>query len=344
MGQYIQVNGDYNIKTRDEGIITFDTGVGVGQVRITGDLYVEGSTVSVETEQLNIEDNIITLNVGERNAGVTLRYSGLEIERGTLPNTSFFWDENDDSWNLTVDGSYTDSQLRLQKILTDTIADGGDLTLIGSGGGVVKVRAEGGDGLAYKNNVIDPNHVPNKKYVDDAIQLNPTFQIVRDDTRVVSFDANSPLALASFPIGPFVSQPALSQVAVVVNNEIKAQFFRNEVLIEGLTIFREGANPDDPVDQSLVPRDNATVIQTRDSSANIKLETNNTGKVEITYAMQLDVVTTADPQPVNNTVLLYNKAAGAGNTGLYHSTFISNAAVQEELINKKRALLFSMIF
>ncbi len=340
MGQFVQVNGDYNIKTREGGTITLDTGLGIGTVTVTGDLYVAGNTVTVEAEDLNVEDNIITLNYGETGAGVTLRYSGIEIERGSLPNTRLFWDEADDTWNITVAGSYTDSQLRLQKILTDPVADSGDLTLIGSGTGVVKVLGTSN----YEDQVTHDDDVPNKKYVDDAIQLNPTFQIVRDDTRVVSFDANNALDPAFFPIGPFVSQPATSQVAVVVNDSIKAQFFANEVLIEGLTIFRELANPDDPNPIIGIPRDNAVVIQTRDSSANIKLETNGTGKIEVTYGLQLDLVTTSDPSAVDDTVILWHKAASGGNTGLYHSTKIDGDDVQEELINKKRALLFSMIF
>lgn len=340
MGQFFQVNGDYNIKTRDGGTLTLDTGPGVGTVTVTGDLYVAGNTVTVEAEDLNVEDNIITLNYGETGAGVTLRYSGIEIERGSLPNTRLFWDEADDTWNITIADGYTNSQLRLQKILTDPVVDGGDLTLIGSGTGVVKVLGTSN----YEDQVTHDDDVPNKKYVDDAIQLNPTFQIVRDDTRVVSFDANDPLDLAFFPIGPFVSQPAVSQVAIVVNDSIKAQFFANEVLIEGLTIFRELANPDDPNPIIGIPRDNAVVIQTRDSSANIKLETNGTGKIEVTYGLQLDLVTTSDPSAVDDTVILWHKAAGGGNTGLYHSTKVDSDDVQEELINKKRALLFSMIF
>jgi hypothetical protein len=55
-------------------------------------------------------------------------------------------------------------------------------------------------------------------------------------------------------------------------------------------------------------------------------------------------VTTSDPSAIDDTVILYHKAASGGNTGLYHSTKIDGDDVQEELINKKRALLFSMIF
>jgi hypothetical protein len=56
MGQYIQVNGDYNIKAVADpvngGRITLDTGPGVGTTRVTGNLLVEGDTVYVSSTQI----------------------------------------------------------------------------------------------------------------------------------------------------------------------------------------------------------------------------------------------------------------------------------------------------
>ena len=90
MGQFLRVNGDYSVKTADGAKITLDTGPAAsgGSVRVTGDLVVEGQTLTVEALNLNISDNIITLNNGEIGAGISLIYSGLEIERGSLSNSS----------------------------------------------------------------------------------------------------------------------------------------------------------------------------------------------------------------------------------------------------------------
>ena len=92
MGQFVQTNGDYNIKTSEGGTIKLDTGPGVGTVRVTGNLLVEGDTLTVSAENLNVNDNVITLNYGETGAGVTLRYSGIQIERGSETSAagSFF--------------------------------------------------------------------------------------------------------------------------------------------------------------------------------------------------------------------------------------------------------------
>jgi hypothetical protein len=329
MGQFIQVSGDYNIKSGEGATITLDTGAGVGTTRVTGNLIVEGETLNVSVEQLQVQDNIITLNYGEVGNGVTLRYAGVEIERGIANNVSFLWDENDDSWNLKEGAGYNNSSLRLRKILTNPDTDSGDLTIIGTGTGVAKVSGT----LNYELQVTDDDDIPNKKYVDDAIQTNPTFQILRSDTRVASFDIGSPIDPGLFPIGPYFVQPTESLVGVSVDNNIIAQFFRNRVQLAGLNFFLEDPTPDNP----LIP--DATVLQTVNTNGNIKLETNGTGKVEITYALQLDNPGTT-PAAVSNASLVYGGSVGPGSTGVYFRNTVKN----DELISKSKALVFSMIF
>ena len=331
MGQFIQVSGDYNIKAGEGATITLDTGAGVGETRVTGNLVVEGDTLYVSVENLNVDDNIITVNYGESptHPGVTLRYSGIEVERGSLENVSLLWDENDDTWNLKEGAGYNTSKLRLKEILTNADTDSGDLTLIGTGTGVVKVAGT----TAYELQVTDDDDIPNKKYVDDAIQTNPTFQILRSDTRVSAFDISSPIPSGLFPIGPYFVQPAESLIGVAVDNTIVAQFFRNRVQFSGLNFYLEDPTPDNP----LIP--DASVLQTVNTNGNIKLETNGTGKVQITYALQLDNPGTT-PAAVNNASLVYGGSVGAGSTGVYFRNTIKN----DELISKSKALVFSMIF
>lgn len=336
MGQFLQVNGDYNIKTAEGGKIKFDTGPGVGEVRITGDLVVEGDTLTVSAENLQVQDNIITLNFGETAAGVTEGTSGIEIDRGTLDNAYFLFQESDDSWNLKTGNSYDPSRLRLTQLLTnsDTVnpntSRAGDLTLIGTGSGVVSVKGT----LNYELNVTDEDDIPNKKYVDDAIQTNPTFQVLRSDTRVSAFDIGNPLDPGLFPIGPYGVQPSQSQVSVVVDNTIMMECFTSGIKFGGLNFFTE--DPTNPL-SGLTP--DAAVIQSVNSGANIKLETNDTGRVQITYALQLDNHGLT-PGAITGTSILYAGTVGPGTTGVYFVNSLKN----DELISKNKALLYSMIF
>ena len=329
MGQFVQVSGDYNIKSGEGAVITLDTGAGVGTTRVTGNLIVEGDTLNVSVENLNVQDNIITLNYGETGSGVTLRYSGIEVDRGSSESVSFLWDDNDDSWNLKQGAGYASSRLRVKEILTNPDTDSGDLTLIGTGTGVIKVLGT----TAYELQVTDDDDVPNKKYVDDAIQTNPTFQILRGDTRAAAFDISNPIDPGLFPIGPYFAQPTESVIGLAVDDNIVAQFFRNRVQLAGINFFLEDPTPDTPG----IP--DATVLQTVNTNGNIKLETNGTGKVQITYALQLDNPGTT-PAAVTNASLVYGGSVGTGSTGVY----FRNTANNDELISKSKALVFSMIF
>jgi hypothetical protein len=70
---------------------------------VQGNLTVSGTTTTVNTETINLADNIITLNSNE--AGTPSQNGGFEIERGTSTNVSIRWNESTDIWEFTKDGS-----------------------------------------------------------------------------------------------------------------------------------------------------------------------------------------------------------------------------------------------
>lgn len=70
-----------------------------GTVVIAGDLRVDGTTTTVNSNEVNIGDSIILLNADE--TGAPSQNGGIEIERGTSANKSFVWNEADDAWDLS---------------------------------------------------------------------------------------------------------------------------------------------------------------------------------------------------------------------------------------------------
>ena len=91
MSKYLNVpNGNYKVAVQTGGTIYLDTGVESGTVDISGNLIVRGEQTTVNTAELDIEDNIITINSGETGAGITLNSAGIKINRGTLPDSFFF--------------------------------------------------------------------------------------------------------------------------------------------------------------------------------------------------------------------------------------------------------------
>ena len=100
-------------------------GDNTGTVVIAGDLTVNGTTTQVNSNEVNIGDNILKLNSDE--AGTPSQNAGIEVERGTSTNVAFRWNETTDKWQFTNDGSsYID--LGESDLVGDTTPQlGGDL-------------------------------------------------------------------------------------------------------------------------------------------------------------------------------------------------------------------------
>jgi hypothetical protein len=101
MSKTTRIPGDYIIDTRHTVGITPTTGT----VRILGNLTVDGTSTTINVQNLSIEDNVIVLNAGETGAGVSEGIAGVEVDRGTLPDVSLRWDEGVDQWQLTKNGT-----------------------------------------------------------------------------------------------------------------------------------------------------------------------------------------------------------------------------------------------
>jgi hypothetical protein len=354
MGQFFRVNGDYNIKVRDGGTVKIDTGTS-GDTIITGNLTVQGDVTAVSSTSLEIKDRIITLNEGENGPGVSLFYSGIEINRGTyvdsteVPRAAFVWNETNPGFTTEEDpasaagywqivtGSdetaygFADSNLKLRRILTDSSTDGGDLTLIGTGTGVVKVAGT----TNYRLQVTDNDDIPNKDYVDFSILNNPTFQIrvpQNQNTRIILADkeitpnnasTGGSLAYYQAQTGYPISTDGgvESGIGFIVDGELAATFYINRVKLQDLEII-------------------GSEIRHDNSNENIFINTNGTGKLQTNYGIQLDN-NAVSPGLITGSHVIYSKPQSTGKSGIF---FVNTENNRDELVSKNRALLFSMLF
>ena len=86
-----------------------------GDTVVSGNLTVTGTTFYANTVNLNIEDNIITLNSNV--TGVPTSNAGIEINRGAYANTKLLWSEANNSWEFTNNG------ITYDKIASQTYAN-----------------------------------------------------------------------------------------------------------------------------------------------------------------------------------------------------------------------------
>ena len=106
------------------------------EVTINGNLRVRGTTTTVNTVDMAVADNIITLNSDV--VGTPAENAGIEINRGTELPVSVLWNEGIDRWQLTNDGVnfYNISTQQGGSYLSAVVEDldphlGGNLTVNG---------------------------------------------------------------------------------------------------------------------------------------------------------------------------------------------------------------------
>src|SRR6056300_56413 len=74
-----------------------------GDITVGGNLTVQGTTTTVDSNVVNIGDSIITLNADE--IGAPTQDAGIEIQRGTECNVFIKFNETSDIWQYTNDGT-----------------------------------------------------------------------------------------------------------------------------------------------------------------------------------------------------------------------------------------------
>lgn len=326
MSKYVVVpDGNYKITVQNNGEITLDTGLNSGQVRITGNLLVQGTTTTVNSSQVTIKDNIIELNSGETGPGISIssRESGLRIDRGSFVDAFFVFNETI-SWTNPITGGLSQGAFvfrndsdSLVGIRTNSITTGGgSLFLINQGTGIVSVSGT----VDYEQNVIDDDTLTNKKYVDDAI-------VEAFATVLLSQIGDGIITPTTVRASDQETTGNPSVVEVNIDDTNVANFYINRFELDKIRI-------------------QGTRIETISSNEDLILAAPGTGVVKIDDTLQLESLPTAgdntvNPSFPNSGVKIYAKQQDLGQTGIF---FANESNTRDELISKNRSLLYSMIF
>jgi hypothetical protein len=332
--------GNYKIRVSDSNEIILDTGT-TGITRITGDLIVEGETTTVNTTNLDIEDNEILLNKGETGFSVTDndQESGIRVDRGNLDDVRFVYDEkiawNDPNTQTTSQGpgvGQTQGQgpdfgsFKLVSASGDTLAlrlaninNTNAIYFQPGGAGTLRVIRAGYEGL-----LSDDNDIPNKKYVDDevnAIVVGAAFpRIVDGDTEVKITDDSTSSATSKIEV-------RIDGTLVGLWEPTRFELYQQTTDIGSIRI--EG-----------------DTISSLNSNQDLELVAPGTGSVRVNDSMIINnrpsiQDAAIDPLFDVNGIKLYAKSPAGGDTGLY---FVNTNDTRGEVISKNRALLFGLLF
>ena len=91
-------NVTFNDVTVDGTLYSND--ITASTVEIFGNLTVHGTTTSINTEEILLQDNIIILNSNLSEITAPSQDAGISINRGSEEDVSFLWDETNDRWTL----------------------------------------------------------------------------------------------------------------------------------------------------------------------------------------------------------------------------------------------------
>ena len=319
MSKYVNVpQGNYSLAVQSGGTITLSTGFQQGNVIVTGDLTVQGSTTTVTSQNLDIKDNILTLNSGETGAGITLNDSGLEMDRGTFVNALFTFNENiqwsDPVTDTTITGGFVfkDANNALIGIRTNNInTGGGDLYLINSGTGTVSVTGT----INYENQVTDDDDLPNKKYVDDTI--SNAFNTVNIST-IGAGNVGTQTAIA---ISDVDNTGNPSFINFNIDGNINAKLYEDRFELPQVRIV-------------------GSILETTASNQDMIISSPGTGVVQVDDTLHIRQAVSVPSQPADGNKL-YMQTESYGQTGVF---FVNAQGTRDELISKNRSILYSMLF
>lgn len=339
MSRYVRVSGqDYRVRVGTGGTIVLDTGNNTydsevepedweGGVVVTGDLYVMGKTTLIETQNAYIEDNIITVNKGETGTGVTLGRAGIEVDRGPGQDlASILFQENIDEFTfklgpvlagIKTDSITTDNQNLL--LLNDTTT--ARISVAGAPDYEERILNYDAFGELQDLTYQDPDYIPNIKAVADFtlkfFELNPPAKI--QDSEIV--DGLTILYDSILEIHDSEVDGGVSNLELQLDGVTRALWYADRYEVQDL-------------------RFTGTTIHPTVSNTDLIFRSEGSGSVTVDDNLKLTLQSepvSADPEGIK----LYAKAEAQGGTGLY---FVNTEATKDELISRRKAIAYSMIF
>ena len=97
--------GQVTLGALSQVMINAPTATVTSNLIVQGNLTVNGTEFTVNTQTVEVQDNIMVLNAGQTGTGVSSGTAGLTIDRGDALNYQFLFDETDDKFKVGPQGS-----------------------------------------------------------------------------------------------------------------------------------------------------------------------------------------------------------------------------------------------
>lgn len=333
----LKLPGNYRISAANGGTITLDVGGTStnGTVVINGNLDVLGVQSVINSTNVTINDNILILNSGDHQytgTGVTLGTSGIMVSRGhnDSPDYGAFFLYDDtityDYWGNTGIGAWTfgatdmggpNANVGGYAKVGGIIGPVGmsTFTFFGSYNPNAVLSVHGTTN--YMDKVTDPDHIPNKAYVDSLLGLTEFANVLKVGNSTVK-----------------LYDPAVSTSSVYYRTipQLKISLGTETNLV--LTL--QGTNAKF---SGMTLAGNQIQLNTGTTATSLVLQPGGSKTVQIQSALQLQQ-TTAPASTASFTGLYSTSTVGGGGTGLFYV----NTNNTDELVSRRRSIVYSIIF
>lgn len=334
-----RVAGNYNIQASN-GNITLASPATI----VTGNLIVYGTQTSIDSVNLVVTGTVVILNQGEpgptTGSGITqltpgfpAQTAGFMIARGLNNSTTagafLLYDDSvttiaqDRNTTSTVTGMWRTSGqyyqptnqyggvIEVQAIRTPNQSF---LNLLGAENPNAVLTVKGTTN--YSGNVIDADDIPNKDYVDSRLSLGTTVtqKLQVGQTYIQLFDNSVSTSSQYFNVS--------NRIMAVVGGSVAISITDGATEIEGLTIL------------------NSSIVVTNTvTDTNIELTPAGLGIVQMDSGFSM-LQTTPINTVTNYTGIYSTSTIGGGGTGV----FFVNSAKTDELVSRKQAIVYGIIF
>lgn len=371
--------GGYKIITEPGSEIRLDTGLGSGQVRITGDLIVEGDRTDLEVSILNVEDRMVVINNFPDGSDASLaygiipitdqfegsaQYAGIEIKRGGgAAKIRMVFDEASDVLYSPPHRSITDpkegmfvfrdSAKNLIGINTNYIKTNQyNLTFdVGRGGTtnpntVVSIKDDiSQGGVPYHLRLLNRNNnndIPNIRYIKDYVRAEAGSAIIEKFSRF-AFDetGNSIDTKTGARATDFIADDQYTGIFFTVGEgSITSRVPKEVANIDLNGLFIGDKFQPNASHLKLYVQGDQISITTDKSALTIAPEN---GLIKFRNTLQVEHLPEIQPNPtpVSNNNIVYSRGdQGAGGTGIY----FANVTTAGEICSAAKALVYGLIF
>jgi hypothetical protein len=365
--------GGYKIITEPGSEILLNTGSAAGQVRITGDLIVEGARTELEVSVLEVEDKIILVNKANTQAAADYPgisplggpEAGMEIQRGSLSPVRIVYDESrsyfppgetDLNQGIFVFKD-TVNPPNLLGITTNYISSGGNDLHFNTGlQGKMQVKTSGP--TPYSERLSEDDDIPNVKYIREYVRAEAGQAIIEKYSRFYTdeddnfFDTRTG-SRAQDVIAGDLSTGVFFTVALGTPGP-NGSLGLNRNIYEVGSFNRKGLFVGDATPAGTTKPHLKLYVNEQSSPLDTNysyVETDNgplvlnpsDGLVKLKRKLEIEhlQVSAVDPEPVTNTNTIWSRGdQGAGGTGIY---FV-NPSTKGEICSAAKALVYGLIF